>query len=64
MSVRPVVVEHRRMIDAVIRLVRTLPTRLPGVRSADPSVWDAAAPIGVPVCTSDALADYAIRVSI
>jgi hypothetical protein len=63
-SIRPEVPDHRRMIDAIIRLVRTLPARIPAGRSADPSVWPVVVPAGTPECTTDAVADYAIRVSI
>ncbi|TWH17887.1 hypothetical protein L618_001700000330 [Rhodococcus rhodochrous J45] len=64
MSIRPEVFDHRRMIDAIIRLVRTLPARIPAVRSADPFVGIAAVSAGTAECTADAVADYAIRVSI
>lgn len=52
------------MIDAIIRLVRTLPARTPAVQSADPFVGITAVSAGAAECTADAVADYAIRVSI
>lgn len=63
-SIRPEMVDHRRMIDAIIRLVRTLPARIPAVQSADLFVEIVAISAGVAECTADAVADYAIRVSI